>query len=97
MAKKKIYDDDDGRTVADMSEVERTPILIPKLDRIAKARSGRDDSEESNNENDYLKNEMSNSERRAFVSGAVSAALAIGSVFAVAIGVVILLISKLGS
>ena len=31
MAKKKEYDDDDGRVVADMSEIDPMPLMIPRF------------------------------------------------------------------
>ena len=33
MARNSYYDDDDGRVIADMSDVERGPMLIPRFDR----------------------------------------------------------------
>ena len=34
MAFKKEYDDDDGRVIADMSDVGRNPLIIPRFDRL---------------------------------------------------------------
>ncbi|MBR6545514.1 MAG: hypothetical protein IKT72_01090 [Clostridia bacterium] len=78
--KKKSYEDDDGRTVADMSELERMPLFLP---RFPKRKKGEGESEL----------QMSRSERRATVLAALGAALAIAAVFAVAIaGIIALLI-----
>ena len=34
MARNERYEDDDGRVVASMSDIEPTPILIPRFDRL---------------------------------------------------------------
>ena len=39
MAKKKNYDDDDGRTIVDMSDVDPMPMLLPRFRRKEKAQS----------------------------------------------------------
>ncbi|MBR5428973.1 MAG: hypothetical protein IK116_00430 [Firmicutes bacterium] len=73
--KKREYDDDDGRTVADMSGIERQPLLLPRFRRrrekqLSSAGWGRE-------------------ERRAVLLGAMSASLAIALVFIAAGAVVI--------
>ena len=78
--KKKSYEDDDGRTVADMSELERMPLFLP---RFPKRKKWEGESEL----------QMSRSERRATVLAALGAALAIAAVFAAAAaGIIALLI-----
>lgn len=93
MAKKKRYDDDDGRTIADMSGVSKTPLIIPKpFDR-------HDDvdmpEEEKPHQAENLP-ELSGGERRSFIFGALSAALAIGLVFVAVFAAVILVIYFFG-
>ena len=79
--KKKSYEDDDGRTVADMSELERMPLFLPRFPKRKKGDSG------------DLEPKMSRSERRATVLAALGAALAIAAVFAAAAaGIIALLI-----
>jgi hypothetical protein len=74
--KKRVYDDDDGRTIADMSGVERQRILIPRL---PKRDGGQSEAEPPKEQ------KISKGEERAYVFGALGAALLIGAVFAVAI------------
>ena len=83
MAKKKTYDDDDGRTVVDMSEVDPMPVLLPRFRR-------RKDEPTS-------EHEMSKEDRRAVMLGAIGAVLLIGGVFIVAGAIVIFLMTKIWS
>ena len=83
MAKKKTYDDDDGRTVVDMSEVDPMPLLLPRFRR-------RKDEAPS-------EHEMSREDRRAVMLGAIGAVLLIGGVFIVAGAIVIFLMTKIWS
>ena len=82
---KKQYDDDDGRVISDMSDVGRAPLLIPRFDRLS-AKDKKENTEQEMKNDDF---ELTGSERRAFVSGALGAALAIGGVFA-AVGFLII-------
>ncbi len=94
MAKnKKKYDDDDGRTIADMSDISRTPILVPQLDKLS-GRNEENNENEEKTENEF-KIEMTGDERRAYIGGALGAALAIGSVFAVAGFIFIFIMTRL--
>ena len=91
MAKKhKIYDDDDGRTIADMSGIERQPMIIPKLPR--KDEKTAQNESESDNAYDF---QLSKGERRAFIGGALGAVLAVVSVFIIAAFLLIFLITRL--
>ncbi len=83
MAKKKQYDDDDGRTIADMSEVEPMPLLFPRFPK-------RKDEETSEQ-----KHEMSRQDRRAVLLGTIGATLLIGAVFIVAGAIVIFVMTKI--
>ena len=79
--KRKQYDDDDGRTVVDMSELETMPLFLPRFPK--KKRGEESDSEL----------QMSGRERRATVLAALGAALLISGVFAAAgAGVIALLL-----
>ncbi len=74
--KNRGYEDDDGRTIADMSEVTRQPLILPRLPKKQKPAGP-----EAGDEPDAG---ISKSERRAYVRGALGAGLAIGGVFVAA-------------
>ena len=67
---KPIYIEDDGRTIADMSGLERTPLLLPHLPR------RKHDEAASTSEDAFTPRE-----RRAAIRGAMRAALLIALVF----------------
>ena len=103
------YDDDDGRIIADMSDVERQPLLIPRPDSLKR---GRRDFGDTSGDSDraygsagsassatpYASgNETVNldaDERRAMIGGAVSAGLLVVGVIAASFAALILLILK---
>ena len=74
---KRVYDDDDGRTVADMSGVERPRLLVPRLPK-------REKPDRNGSASEGERQQLSKDEGRAYVFGALGAALLIGAVFAVA-------------
>lgn len=80
--KKRQYPDDDGRTVADMSNVSRQPLLFPRPQRRKPSIPSQESSEPV---------ELSREEQRWAVLGALKAALLIALVFLVGLGIVILL------
>ena len=86
MSGKKIDKDDDGRVIADMSGVEK-PILLGFLSPSFR-RSG--DKTKTVRESLSENAEMSPEDRKWYVLGALKAALLIGTVFAVGLGLVIL-------
>lgn len=81
----RIYEDDDGRTVADMSGIEPQPMLIP---RIYKRRDRADfrepDAPDANDRPWDTSGELSRAERNAAIGGALKAGLLIGLTFLVA-------------
>ncbi len=79
--KKRIYDDDDGRTIVDMSGVERMPTFIPRLpqERKKPAQPSEEPQKEPAPEDRFTKEEG-----RAYVLGALGAALLIGGIFVLA-------------
>ncbi|MBE6026845.1 MAG: hypothetical protein E7229_08050 [Clostridiales bacterium] len=94
--KKKQYDDDDGRVIADMNDIGRQPMIIPRFDHLHKSERrdmGQDTEQETRPEYEV---QYSAEERRALIGGTVTAALLIGAVFIVAIGLLIFLITKIG-
>ena len=82
---KKTYDDDDGRTIADMSGVEKPK---PFGDWFPSLNTG-----PSEKEGDEKKEPIPRETRRAYVLSAVLASLLIAFVFAFFIGLAILLMT----
>ena len=80
---RKQYPDDDGRTVADMSGIERQPLIIP---RFKKRRSA------STEEENQPEIQLTKQERASYAFGALSASLLIAAVFVVVFAVVIFLL-----
>ena len=92
---KKQYDDDDGRVVSDMSDVGRQPLILPRFDHLHKEERrdmGRPDESASRPEYDV---QYTDEERRALIGGTVTAALLVGGIFILIIGLVIFLITKI--
>lgn len=88
MAKKKQYDDDDGRTVVDMSDVENPHSLImPRFPKKDKPKS--ESSENTADDRPWENFEFSKDERRSFVLGAMSASALISLIFIVCFGIFI--------
>lgn len=90
---KKDFEDDDGRVIADMSDIERQPMFIPRFDHLHKRDRrdmGREEETEKRPEYDV---QYTSEERRAMVGGTLAAALLIGGIFIVAIGLLIFLIT----
>ena len=85
MARKpRIYDDDDGRTIADMSDVSRPSLMGRRAPERPEDPLSR---ESSGGSDDYIPPE----DRKWYVLGALKAALLIGLVFIVGLGLVVLL------
>ena len=92
MAKKKIYDDDDGRTIADMSGIERQPLIIPRFKKKQKPAG----EEASSQRPEWENSEMNKEQKRAVIGGTLGAALLVLVIFAVIIAAVIFLIGRFG-
>lgn len=90
--KKRVYDDDDGRTVADMSGVERPNLFGFRMPpSLQEARSGRA-QEAPPSDRPWESTELSPAERRAVIWGAMGAGALIALTFILAAAAVILLI-----
>lgn len=95
--KKRIYDDDDGRPIADMSGISRRNIIginIPANSDIPKQNI----AESNNKKPEWVSTAVNNKERRSYIMGALGAGLLIALAFIVGIGLailIIILISKL--
>ena len=72
----KVYDDDDGRTIADMSGVSGPSMFLPR-------RSGRKKPPMEQEESSSSEQEWDPKDRRIYVFGALRAALLIALVYAV--------------
>ena len=92
MAKKKIYDDDDGRTIADMSGIARQPLIIPGFKKKQKPAG----EEASSQRPEWENGEMNKEQKRAVIGGTLGAALLVLVIFAVIIAAVIFLIGRFG-
>ena len=93
MGKKDSFEDD-GRTIADMSGVERQPLLLPNLGPIRKMREERKAAKASGQKPEYFESSDDKETRKAYVGGAIGATLLIALVYlgAFALLVVILLL-----
>lgn len=85
---KKTYDDDDGRTIVDMSGLERRPLIIPGP-LGARGRSRRENKEGE-------KVTYSREERRAAMSGALAAGLMIAGAIIAGLALIIILFTSFG-
>ena len=91
MSRNRPYDDDDGRSIADMSGVERPRLFsVPRRQKADKAEEPQPDSRPA-----WENISMSKSDRRAFIRGALGASLLIALAFIVGVGLVILLFTLL--
>ena len=80
---------DDGRVVADMSEVVRPSLLLPRFESVRKRAPA--EQEQGSGQPPV---QLGRSERRAMIGGAVSAALAAGLVLFLALALLIVLLLK---
>ena len=88
MRKKKTYDDDDGRTIADMSSISRQPLILP---RFKKSENNVDNEAQSSDDKPWENTSFSKKERRSYIFGALGAAVLVGSIFAISFLILILL------
>ena len=86
----RIYEDDDGRTIADMSGVGPSPMLFPRMPKKATPQepSPADDRPWESQE------QFTPEQRRAAMGGALKAAMLIAGVF-IAAGAVAILVMQL--
>ena len=78
----KVYDDDDGRTIADMYDVTGPSMFLPR-------RSGRHKTPVEQNESACSEPEWEPKDRRLYIFGALRAALLIALVYAVGFALII--------
>lgn len=100
---KKEYDDDDGRTIADMSGIDRPGVFFPRKVGSPHSRSrehspycGPEDPQEENGRQAARPWEEDSAfgreERRMYIFGALKAALLIGLAFIVGLGLLMVLL-----
>jgi hypothetical protein len=92
---KKRYDDDDGRVIADMSDVGRQPMIVPRFDHFGKSERRDMGREEETEKRPEYEVQYSSEERRAFIGGTLSAALLVGGIFILCIGLLVFLITRI--
>ena len=85
MKKRKVYEDDDGRTIADMSDISHPAAFVPRREKLQRQKT----------EGGFLTEEreqpFTREERRMYVLAALKASLLIGAAFIIGLGVVVLL------
>lgn len=93
MSRRKDYGDDDGRRIADMSAVEKPHLFSAASSRTAQKQ---DDPAEPAPKPEWQTGQpLTGKDRRAFIWGALGAALLIALAFIGGIGLVILLMTTL--
>ena len=96
--KERIYEDDDGRTIADMSDIEPQPLLVPRIHRRRDRADFREPDAPAENDRPWdTSGELSREERNAAIGGALKAGLLIGGVFLAAGALAILAMQALWS
>ena len=83
MKKQKKYDDDDGRTIADMSDIEPMPLLVPKfgVNKEKKPPEPSPEEKKTEDERPWEDKGMSKNDRRTIVLGAMGATALIAGIF----------------
>jgi len=89
--KRRIWEDDDGRTVADMSGVDRPHLLLPRRSDGAPAPEKPQRPPEQE-ERPWEERSMGREERRMYVLGALKAAVLIALAFIAGLGLLIALL-----
>ena len=88
---KKVYDDDDGRTIADMSGLDFPGAFSFRGVRPKKPEPEREGNRSETNDRPWeaQKDQFSKSERRMAILGALKAAMLIGAAYIVGLGLLI--------
>ena len=92
--KEKHWEDDDGRTIADMSQVKR-PSLFGNLPGSVYKREEKPEEQEPRKAAPWVDGSLSKQDRHAFFLGTMKASLLIGAAYLVGFGVFILLLTLL--
>lgn len=87
MARKpKKYDDDDGRVIADMSDISRPNLMHLGVPISKPTPPSQQVPEQTKEDRPWESDEMSREDRRAYIWAALGAGLLIGLVFLVGLG-----------
>ena len=92
---KKVYDDDDGRTIADMSGLDFPGAFSFRGVRPKKPERGAEQSDLTDRPWEAQKDQFSRSERRMAILGALKAALLIGLAYLAGLALIIFLLIQL--
>ncbi len=92
--KDKIFDDDDGRPIADMSGIDR-PGIFSHVPRVSRARKQESHTPENMDTQAPERDEfqLTDEERKWYVLGALKATLLIGLAFAAGLGLITLILT----
>lgn len=90
MKKRKVYEDDDGRTIADMSGVSRPSAFLPRREK-APRQENREDSQKGGFLIEENTQPFTREERRMYIFAALRASMLIAGAFIVGLGAVILI------
>lgn len=96
--KKRVYEDDDGRTIADMSGVSRPNLMSFRpmgAEETPQPAAPKEEAPKADRPWEKDKNAMTREERNAYVWGALKASLLVGAAYVLGFGLFILLIIKL--
>ena len=85
--KKRVYEDDDGRTIADMSGVEGPPLFVPRSPGQKKT-----PAQPENKDRPWEDTGMTRKERRMYVLGAMKATMLIALAYIVGLGLLLALL-----
>lgn len=92
MGRKRSYEDDDGRTIADMSGVSRQPVFLPRLPgRPRAANAPAPPAARGEQSRPWEETGLSKKEQLWYMLGALKAALLIALAFIGGLGLVVLL------
>lgn len=88
---KRVYEEDDGRTIADMSGVSRPNVFLPRLPPQRQGPKPAPQPEPPEGGRSREQVDLSPEERRWYVLGALKAALFIALAFGAGLGLIVLL------
>ena len=89
MKKDDFYEEDDGRTIADMSGIERQPTFLPHFHRKRSDFSAPDAPRANDRPWESAAGELTREERNAAIHGALKAGLLIAGVYILAAALVL--------
>ena len=97
MKKDDFYEEDDGRTIADMSGIERQPRVLPNFNRTRSDFSAPDPPPANDRPLERAAGELTREERNAAIRGALKAGLLIAGVYILAAAALIVAMQLLWS